>query len=145
MKKYNHLFEFKYISQVRLKSCISISIFVLMMVLSGIYSKAIAQAPYQAFFNDSTILYKAQNLDFTGMVDQYQKSYYKAAAFDSVVYISGLTYYYPFKTARDTSDQPQGGSCIDLNGNSWMGNHFYHNTLELTRVQIPIYRQKLIC
>lgn len=86
-----------------------------------------AQTAYQPFFKDSTLLYKAQNIDFTGSADQYQKSFYKAAAFDSLVSTSGLTFYFPFKTARDTSNQPQGGNCIDVNGNSWMGNYFYHD------------------
>ena len=87
-----------------------------------------AQNAYQPFFQDSTILYKAQNIEFTWSVDQYQKSYYKAAAFDSVLNANGLTFYYPFKTALDTSNQPQGGSCIDLTGNSWMGNYFFRDT-----------------
>jgi hypothetical protein len=128
MKKFNHLFQNKNIRQVRLKQRNIISILVLIMLMNGTFSKAIAQIPFQAFFNDSTLLFKAQNLDFTGVVDHYQKSYYKAAAFDSVVNASGLTFYYPFKTARDTSGQPQGGNCIDINGNSWLGNHFYHDT-----------------
>lgn len=69
-----------------------------------------AQTAYQPFFKDSTLLYKAQNIDFIGSADQYQKSFYKAAAFDSIVNINGLAFYYPFKTAHDTSNQPQGGN-----------------------------------
>jgi hypothetical protein len=121
-------FQVNCISQVFIKAFHSISVFIFMIVLNCVFNKAIAQTPYQPFFNDSTLLYKAQNLDFTGWNDQYQKSYYKAASFDSVLNTNGLTFYYPFKTARDTSDQPQGGSCIDLTGNSWMGKYFYHDT-----------------
>ncbi len=121
-------FQVNCISQVFLKAFHSISVFIFMIVLNCVFNKAIAQTPYQPFFNDSTLLYKAQNLDFTGWNDQYQKSYCKAASFDSVLNTNGLTFYYPFKTARDTSNMPNGGICIDLTGNSWMGNYFFHDT-----------------
>ena len=78
-------FQVNCISQVFLKAFHSISVFIFMIVLNCVFNKAIAQTPYQPFFNDSTLLYKAQNLDFTGWNDQYQKSYYKAASFDSVL------------------------------------------------------------
>jgi len=57
----------------------------------------------------------------------YQKSNFKAAAFDSIVTNAGLAYYYPFKTTEDTTGQTFGWICLNLTGNSWMGNYLYHD------------------
>ncbi|HRG57705.1 MAG TPA: T9SS type A sorting domain-containing protein [Bacteroidia bacterium] len=106
-----------------IKSFILLNTILILSVLSNSY----AQTDYQPFFKDSLVLYKGVVNDLNGFYIQYQKSSYKAAAFDSVVNNSSNTYYYPFKTANDTSVSAQGGDCIDLNGNSWMGKYFHHN------------------
>lgn len=88
-----------------------------------------AQTPYQLFFHDSTVLFHGVVNDYFNSLSQYQKSTYKAAYFDSVVTNSNLTFYYPFKTPNDTSSSANAGDCIDLSGNSWLGNYFFHDTL----------------
>ncbi len=66
------------------KFCLLLTFSLLLLI-----NRSQAQNDYQPFFQDSTILYKAQNIAFNWPVDQYQKSFYKAAAFDSVLITSG--------------------------------------------------------
>jgi hypothetical protein len=95
-----------------------------------IFSKSnTAQTPYQLFFQDSMVLYNGVDATGVNFLSQYQKSPYKAAAFDSVNNNAGLTYYYPFKTPNDTSAWLYAGDCIDLSGNSWLGKYFFHDSL----------------
>ena len=97
------------------------------ILLSSVLSNSYAQTNYQPFYKDSLILFKGVVHDLNGFYNQYQKSNFKAAAFDSVVNNGSNTNYYPFKTAHDTSVSAQNGDCVDLNGNSWMGKYFHQN------------------
>lgn len=110
----------------KINTCNSLILFI-SIYFACFISNSNAQTSYQPFFKDSTILYKGVVNELTGFYNEYQKSSYKAAAFNSVFNNGSYTYYYPFKTAHDTSASPTGGDCIDLIGNSWMGNYFYHD------------------
>jgi len=84
-----------------------------------------SQNAYQPFFEDSVVLFNGMSNYPGTYLNQNQFSPYKAAAIDSVINMAGTTYYYPFKSARDSSSFMAPNECLNLTGNSWLGKYFF--------------------